>query len=276
MDTPSQYAARTLAAVRTKRPLVHSISNPVSLNTVANALLAAGGSPVMAAAPEEVEEIVGHADALVLNIGALTEHRRQAMRIAGRQAYNRGIPIALDPVGVGASAMRIRTVQEILAQTPVSVVRGNPSEILALRHKEVRPAGVDAVHSPGQARKAAEELAAEYRITVAATGASDLVTDGRRTLTVGNGHPLLTKITGTGCTATAMVGLFLAVAPDPLRSAAAALAFFGLAAESAGRRADAPGSFWIRLLDALYTLTPEQLADGCRIAGAESTVDPWT
>lgn len=268
MDTASEYAVQNLVAVRKNRPLVHSITNLVSINTVANALLAAGGAPVMAFAPEEVGEVAEHADALVLNTGTLTENRLKAMQIAGRRAASRGIPLAVDPVGAGISSFRTRALQEILTQLPVQVLRGNPSEILALRRKKTDMAGVDAVHSMEQARRAAVEVAAEFGITVAVTGPVDLVTDGRRALLVANGHPLLTRITGAGCTATAMIAMFLAVASEPLRSAASALAYFGLAAEMAAASTEAPGSFWIRLLDVLYAMTPAEFAEGCRITTA--------
>lgn len=270
MDTASEYAVQNLVAVRKKRPLVHSITNLVSINTVANALLAAGGAPVMAFAPEEVGEVAEHADALVLNTGTLTENRLKAMQIAGRRAASRGIPLAVDPVGAGISSFRTRALQEILTQLPVQVLRGNPSEILALRRKKTDMAGVDAVHSMEQARRAAVEVAAEFGITVAVTGPVDLVTDGRRALLVANGHPLLTRITGAGCTATAMIAMFLAVASETLRSAASALAYFGLAAEMAAASTEAPGSFWIRLLDVLYAMTPAEFAEGCRITTAST------
>jgi len=265
MDTPSEHAARNLAAVREQRPLVHSITNLVSISAVANALLAAGGSAVMALAPEEAGEIAGQADALVLNVGTPTAERLDAMQRAGRQAFEHGIPIAVDPVGAGASSMRTGAVKGFLAQWPIKALRGNPSEILALSSGGVQTAGVDAAHAPELAQTAAAELAAKHRTVVAVTGPSDRVTDGQRTAVIANGHPLLTKITGTGCIATAMIAMFLCVEPDPLRAAADALAFFGLAGEIAGRQAEAPGSFWMRLLDALYTMTPAQLADGCRI-----------
>lgn len=275
MNQPSEYAGRNLAAARRKKPLVHCIVNLVTLNTVANVLLAAGGSPVMAFAPEEVEEVTGRADALVLNTGTLTANRVHAMLIAGRRAVARGIPIVLDPVGVGMSAMRNRAVQGILSQTPVQVLRGNPSEVLALRGTQVPAAGVDAVHTTEEAQEAAVELAAELQMTVAVTGSADLVTDGRRTVRVENGHPLLTRVTGTGCAATALIGMFLAVEADPLQAAATALAFFGLAAEIAARGAEAgPGRFGTRLLDALYAITPEGFADGCRIEACRSTRRP--
>jgi hydroxyethylthiazole kinase len=265
MENLAEQAARNLRAVRERKPLVHNITNFVVMNYTANALLAMGASPVMAHAINEVEEMVSHAGALVLNIGTLTDEWVAAMLAAGRKATDKKIPIVLDPVGSGATRLRTESARKILSQTRVSVLRGNASEILSLQDENSRTKGVDAVHGVDEAARTAGILAAELGSTLAITGPVDLITDGRRVVRVANGHPLMASVTGTGCTATAAVGAFLAVDPDPVGAAATALAFFGLAGEVAGASATAPGSFMIKMLDALFTITPEQLQGGCKI-----------
>jgi hydroxyethylthiazole kinase len=261
----AEMAAGNLAALRERRPLIHNITNFVVMNYTANALLAMGASPVMAHAPNEVEEMVCLAGALVLNIGTLTEEWVDSMVKAGKMASARKIPIILDPVGSGATALRTRSARRIIADVRPAVIRGNASEVLSLRDASARTMGVDALHSVEDATRSAEALARELNCTLAITGPVDLVTDGTRVARIANGHPLMGRVTGTGCAATAAIGAFLAVDPDPLRAAAAALAYFGLAGEVAARSAAAPGSFMIGLLDALYTISPEQLQAGCKI-----------
>jgi hydroxyethylthiazole kinase len=265
MKNLAEQAARNLSAVRERKPLVHNITNFVVMNFTANALLAMGASPVMAHAINEVEEMVSHAGALVLNIGTLTDEWVAAMIAAGRRATEKMIPIVLDPVGSGATKLRTESARKILSQTRVSVLRGNASEILSLQDDNSRTKGVDAVHDVDEAARTAGILAAELGSTLAITGPVDLITDGRGVVRVSNGHPLMASVTGTGCTASAAVGAFLAVDPDPVSAAATALAFFGLAGELAGDSAAAPGSFMINMLDALFTITPDQLQKGCKI-----------
>jgi hydroxyethylthiazole kinase len=279
MNTFADRAAENLAAVRRKAPLVHNITNFVVMNVTANALLAIGASPVMAHAPEEVEEMVGMAGALVLNIGTLTREWVPAMIRAGRAAGALGKPVVFDPVGVGATRFRTETAQKILKDAAVRIVRGNASEIRALSQggpdngsghgsdDVIVARGVDAVHSTDEALTGARRLARRAGITMAITGPTDVVTDGRRQIGITNGHPLMCRVTGTGCIASALIAAFAAVDPDPVAAAATGLAVFGLAGEIAGETADAPGSFMIRLLDALYTVTPAQVREGARIEG---------
>jgi hydroxyethylthiazole kinase len=258
-------AARNLEALRAAQPLIHNITNLVVMNYTANALLAMGASPVMAHAAGEVEEMVALAKALVLNIGTLTEDWVDSMVRAGRAAAALGTPIVLDPVGAGATRLRTASALRIVAEVHPNVIRGNPSEILALGSASATTKGVDSTLPVERAAAFAKRLAVDLGATVAVTGAVDLVTDGTHALRVHNGHPLLGRVTGTGCTATAAIGAFLAVDADPVGAAASALAYFGLAGEIAARRAAAPGSFTIALLDALFTITPEELQSGCRI-----------
>jgi hydroxyethylthiazole kinase len=265
MSDLAPKAAASLAAIRRVRPLVHNITNFVVMNPTANALLACGASPVMAHAENEVEEMAAFAGALVLNIGTLTDAWVASMLKAGRKATELGKPIILDPVGSGATRLRTDAARTILRETKVSVVRGNASEILSLAGQDSAVKGVDSGNSVEDAARVAGQLALELGVTLAVTGPTDLVTDGRRTLFIEGGHDLMPFVTGTGCTASALVGAFHAVDPDPVNTAATALAFLGLAGERAGAAAAGPGSFQMHLLDALYSLTPEELEAGCRI-----------
>jgi hydroxyethylthiazole kinase len=267
MTALSEKAAENLVALREKKPLIHNITNYVVMNYTANALLAMGASPVMAHAQNEVEDMVAFAGALVLNIGTLSDDWISSMIKAGKKASQLNTPIILDPVGSGATPLRTKSAKSIISETNIKVIRGNASEILSLRDENSKTKGVDSIHSVEEAAEAARNLAQELRTTLAITGPVDLVTDGTRILRVSNGHPLMGYVTGTGCTATATIGAFLAVDNDPVSATATALSFFGLAGEIAAETASAPGTFAIQMLDALYTITPERLREGCRING---------
>jgi hydroxyethylthiazole kinase len=257
----------TLRDLRERKPLVHQITNYVVMNETANATLALGALPVMAHAREEVEEMVGLASALVLNIGTLSERWVEAMLLAGRAATERGIPIVLDPVGAGATAYRTETAQRILSDVGVSVLRGNQGEIATLVGVTAEVRGVESMaiglEPPALARGAARELG----VVASVTGPIDHVSDGERVLSVGNGHPLLAAVTGTGCISSALTGCFLAVKPhEPLEAAAEALAALGVAAEDAAALAGGPGTFHALLYDALAALDPDTLDGRARIS----------
>jgi len=261
----AQRAAENLKNVREKRPLVHNITNLVVMNFTANALLACGASPVMAHAPEEVEEMVSFAGALVLNIGTLTPYWITSMLKAGKRANQLNVPIILDPVGSGATTLRTQSAKSLLNELDVSVVRGNASEVLSLAGDDSRTKGVDSIHSVEEAADAAGQLAKELGTTLAITGAVDLVTDGSRVCRISNGHELMGYVTGTGCAATALIGAFLAVQANSLEAATTALAYFGLAGEKAAEQANAPGGFQLGLLDALFRIDGETLRKGAKI-----------
>jgi hydroxyethylthiazole kinase len=265
MKNLSEKAALNLDAVRKKKPLIHNITNYVVMNYTANALLAMGASPVMAHAPNEVEQMVSFAGALVLNIGTLDNDWIDSMIKAGKKATALKTPVILDPVGSGATSLRTDSAKKIINETNISVIRGNASEILSLKSSDSKTKGVDSIHSVEDASETAKTLAGELKTTLAITGPVDLITDGARTVHVSNGHPLMAYVTGTGCTASAIIGAFLAVDNDPFSAAATALAFLGMAGEVAGKKAQAPGSFMIEMLDALYLITPEKLEAGCKI-----------
>jgi hydroxyethylthiazole kinase len=209
--------------------------------------------------------MVSLAGALVLNIGTLSDDWIESMLVAGKKAAELGTPVILDPVGAGATHLRTASARKILDEIHIHVLRGNASEILSLRHQDSQTKGVDSVHTVDDAAQTAKILAEELNTTLAITGPVDLVTDGRRMVRVSNGHPLMGSVTGTGCTATAIIGAFAAVDKDPLSASATALSFFGAVGEKAGRLAEAPGTFMIQMLDALYTMTPDELESNCRI-----------
>jgi hydroxyethylthiazole kinase len=258
-------AGRALTRLRERAPLVHNITNYVSMDVSANALLAAGASPVMAHAIEEVEPFVEMAGALVVNIGTLSEAWVRAMHRAAAKAAAIGKPWVLDPVGVGATAYRTTVAGELLRHRP-TVIRGNASEILALAGEAGGTRGVDSTRGVEAAHDAARALARRVGCVVAATGAVDFVTDGRAVRVVTNGHPLMTKVTALGCSASSLVGAFVAVTPDPLEATAQALAFVGLAGELGAKGAAGPGSFRVAFMDALSTIDAAAMEKGAKIA----------
>jgi hydroxyethylthiazole kinase len=250
----------TLRELRERKPLVHQITNYVVMNETANATLAVGALPVMAHAPQEVEEMVGLASALVLNIGTLSEHWVEAMLLAGRAATDRGIPVVLDPVGAGATSYRTDTARRILDQVRVTVLRGNAGEVATLVGTDAEVRGVESMSIGLEPAALARQAARRLGVVVSVTGPIDNVSDGERSLAVANGHPLLAAVTGTGCISTALTGCFLAAKPkEPLEAATEALAAFGVAAEDAAAEARGPGSFHAGLYDALAALDPDTL-----------------
>jgi hydroxyethylthiazole kinase len=260
-----KVAGDILARIRANKPVVHSITNYVVMNSTANVLLAMGASPIMAHAPEEMEDIVAIASSMVINIGTLSRSWVQSMSLGSRIAKASGKPFVLDPVGAGATTLRTRTALDIINLALPTVIRGNASEILALSASGGTTRGVDSTHTTDEAADAARGMALSLETVIAVTGQTDLVTDGRKGLVISGGHELMKCVTGTGCAASVIVAAFLAEEPDPLVATAAALAFFALAAEKAASQATAPGSFWVRVLDALYTITPQELSAKSRI-----------
>lgn len=257
---------RCLQAIRRETPLIQNITNSVSMDMVANGLLALGASPAMVHAEEEIPDFTPRADALVVNIGTLTPSRVASMTKAAGLMQELQKPWVLDPVGVGGTALRNAAAEELLRIGP-NVVRANASEVRALAGAAGGHAkGVDSVHTSEQAIDAAESLARRTGAVIAVTGGIDYVTDGERSLRVANGHPMMTRVSALGCTASAVVAAFLTVERDPLAAAAAALAVYGLAAEYAAALADGPGSLRWRLLDELDRLNDVRLKDGIRIS----------
>jgi hydroxyethylthiazole kinase len=246
--------------IKSDRPLVHSITNPVVANFTANGLLALGASPVMANFKEEVCEITSKANALVLNLGMLNAEQLEAMLVAGKTANEFGIPIVLDPVGVAASSFRKEAATMILTSLNISVIRGNVAEIAALNNVKIEAKGVDALNHEGFSNIAIQ-TAKNFNCVIAATGKEDIVTNGFNHFTIKNGHPLLTKVTGTGCLLSSVIGAFLGVYHDSLTSSVAALTTYGIAAELAANTSEnhGPGRFQVELLNELYRINKEQI-----------------
>jgi len=246
-------------AVREQQPLVHNITNLVVMNYTANALLALGASPVMAHAREEVRDMAAIAQALVLNIGTLSPDWVDAMGMALATARSRGTPVVLDPVGAGATPYRNQAIAALLAIGSPSVLRGNGSEVLSVAGVDAATRGVDSAAASDDAVATARDLAARLGAVVCISGATDhvLAPDGRH-LQLRNGHPWMTRVTGVGCTASALIGAFCAVQPDAFAATAAAMAYLGVAGEVAAQRVQAAGGgvgqLQIALLDQLQLL----------------------
>ncbi len=266
-DADGETAMRSLRQVAVAQPLIHHLTSAVAANDVANVTLAFGARPVMAEAPEEVAEIAAVARALVLNLGMLSPTKIEAMRIAGREAAARNIPIVLDPVGAGATRLRTATALRLLAELPIAVVRGNRGELGALVGMGAA-SGVDAV-GPEEPEPIARAVATRFGVVAAVTGVIDVIVGQNVTYGVCNGHALLTRITGAGCMASAGIGIFLTTGTDRAMQTALALAVYGLAAERAamsvgGEAIPGPGAFRGRLLDAVASLATAGM-NGLRI-----------
>jgi hydroxyethylthiazole kinase len=256
-----------LDRVRLRQPVVHAISNTITASDVANALRAIGARPIMAFAVEEVGEIVSRADALMLNLGTPTPERVMAMVLAGRQANTLGKPVIFDPVGVTASRFRLDSARHILSELSLTVIKGNRAEIGSLAGMDGELRGLDAVAGPADLNAAAEALSRQTGAVVAVSGEQDLVVGGDRAVVVENGHPLMGRVTGTGCMLAAAIAAFAAVEPDGMIATVAAVAYFGLAGERAGNQAKGPGTFKTALFDSLDILTAEQMRLGAIIKG---------
>ena len=260
--------AAILEAIRRRAPLVHNITNYVVMNNTANALLALGASPAMVHADEEVEEFVALSQALVVNIGTLSRPWISAMEKAASVASARRIPWVLDPVGAGATALRTETATA-LAHLHPACIRGNASEILVLAGATAeKTKGVDSTRSSADALAPARQLALATGAVVAVTGPVDYVTDGTQTIALANGHPLMARVTGLGCTATALIGAALAVEPDQMAATAAGLTFLAIAGEIAAEKSPGPGSLQLHLVDALHQLDAATITQRLKIVQA--------
>ena len=252
-------------AVREKSPLVHNITNYVAMNFSANALLAAGASPVMAHASDEVEEMALIAGALVINIGTLDSEWVASMLLAGKTKHEAGGIVVLDPVGVGATIYRTKTAWKIIDECHPNIIRGNASEIMALLNADIKSKGVDSSCSSHDAVDSAVMLAERTGAIVVISGETDYITDGKRVETISNGSPMMPYVTAMGCTASSMVGAFAAVNPSNLLDASLhAMALMGVAGEIAARNSTGPGSLLTNFVDTLYNITEEQLAETVR------------
>lgn len=254
-----------LQNLRAKAPLVHNITNFVVMNFTANALLAIGASPVMAHAVEEVEDMVSIAGALVVNIGTLSPLWVEGMQRAMAKAAQTGKPIVLDPVGAGATPYRNNVLTALLETAPPAIIRGNGSEILALAGASIQTKGVDSTADSTDSIGAARALSERFGSVVSVSGAVDVIVHGNRTAWISNGVPLMTKVTGMGCSASALAGAFAAVVTDPFEAAVSAAVTMGVCGELAYRAAKLPGSFQIAFLDTLSDISPAHLAELSKI-----------
>ena len=246
-------------AVRHKQPLIHCITNPISINQCANGILAIGARPMMAEHPKEVREITETADALMLNLGNITDARMESMKTSMLTAKEKNIPVILDAVGIACSKLRRDYMAELLEIGTPTVIKGNYSEVYALYHNAYRSSGVDAdaAINAEAITHAAAELARKYHTTIIASGKIDIVTDGTRIIQVKNGTSQLSCVTGTGCLLGALCGAYLSVCVD-MNAAIAACVVLSIC----GQIAETPkgsGSFMVNLMDALSTLTDVQL-----------------
>lgn len=251
-------------AIRQRAPLVHNVTNLVVMDVTANALLAVGASPVMAHARQEVGAMAALAGAVVLNMGTLDDGWVASILAALEAAREHGKPVVFDPVGAGATAYRTETARSVLTAGGVSVVRGNASEMAALAGAAGRTKGVDSLDDSVHVAESAMGLLEHCRVVVI-SGEKDVVVSRNARCVLGNGCALMTRITGMGCTATAIVGAFLAVQGDPFLAAAHAMAVMGIAGEIARERSEGPGSLRVHFLDALHGLDERALAARLRV-----------
>lgn len=248
--------------IREKSPLIHNITNYVVMNNTANALLALGASPVMAHSIDEVEDIVKISSGLVINIGTLSEKWIESMERAMIAANEKNIPVVLDPVGSGATKYRTETSLRLMRIGKPGIIRGNASEIASIKqHMFSITKGVDSSIKSTSAVDEAKGIALDYNCIVVISGDIDIITDGYDVEFVKNGHPMMPKVTGLGCTATALVAAFAAVNGDYLSASLNAMAVMGIAGEITAEISNGPGSFQMNFLDVLYNLSQEQIQE---------------
>lgn len=255
-----QSIANNLIGLKEKKPLIHHITNYVTVNDCANMTLAIGASPVMAEDIDEVEEMVSFASALVINMGTLNSRTIPSMLAAGKKARQKGIPIIFDPVGVGATQLRTVTAEKIIHEVCPSVIRGNMSEIKIIAGLGETIKGVDSVASIEDGEQVAQELSRKLNAVIAITGQQDIIAQNDQILRIDNGHSLLSQVTGTGCMATSLIACFCSVTEDWFTGAAAGIMTMGLAGEFAQQSlqpADGIGTFRTRLFDAVSMMTRE-------------------
>jgi hydroxyethylthiazole kinase len=243
-----------LQKVKEQKPVVHHLTNWVTIYDCANVVKVLGASPVMAHAPEEVAEMAQIASSLVLNIGTLTVDFIEAMKIAAKSANKKNIPVILDVCGAGATKLRDQKCFELLDSVKIAIIKGNASEIARIAGQTVKTKGVDAGIVSANLSELAAGLAKSRHCTVVITGQQDIITDGNKCYRINNGHPMMANIVGTGCMAASVIGAFAAVDADYVETSTAALVCFEIAAELAVKKSHGPGTFKEQLFDALYNL----------------------
>ena len=254
-----------LEKVRTQKPLVHHLTNWVTIYDCANIVKVLGASPVMAHAKEESGDMAKLGSSLVLNIGTLTPDLIESMKVAAKSANKKGIPVILDVCGAGATPFRDEKSFELLDGVRVDVIKGNASEIARIAGENVQTKGVDSVDVEKDLIDIARQLAKKRNATVVITGKEDIVADKDRHYIVKNGHELMAHVVGTGCMASSVIGTFCAVEKDLAKASAAALACFGIAGELAAKESKGPGSFKESLFDNIYRLDKDTIEKMQRI-----------
>lgn len=263
-----QEIAQSLAQIKAKKPLVHHLTNYVTVNDCANITLAIGASPVMANDISEVEEMAAHASAMVLNIGALNPGMAASMLAAGKKAGSLNIPVVFDPVGVGATSFRMEIARQIISEVKPIVIKGNVSEIKALNGLQQGSKGVDSIADEGDAEIIGVSLAKKLGCVVAITGKTDIVTDGKKVYCINNGHQMLAGVTGTGCMATSLIASCCGAGQSSLAAAAFGVTIMGIAGEIAHQQLklhEGLGTFRMRIFDAVSTMSPDTIMSNARI-----------
>jgi len=256
---------KNITQLREQSPLVHSITNYVVMNNTANVLLAAGASPIMAHAHPEMEDMMKICQALVVNIGTLDEYWVNSMKKAATQANQLQKPWVLDPVGAGATPYRDEVLADLLILKP-TIIRGNASEIMALaKHNTTPTKGVDSSAESNEAVAAAKFLAEEYQTIVCISGEIDIILNDQKEIHLSNGNALMAKITGMGCSATALVAAFSAIIKDKAEAVTSAMALLGVVGELAANESKGPGSLQLNILDKLYNLTEAEFSTTLKI-----------
>ena len=263
------HIADGLARIRNSQPVVHSITNYVAMSFNANALLAIGASPIMAHAVEEIAAVIKLARALVINIGTLDTSWLKSMYSAMEAAKQKAIPIIIDPVGAGATPFRTQTALELCETIAPQVIRGNAAEIMALAGQSLSISkGVDSIYQSETALSAGKQLAKHYDCVIVISGKQDFIISTNSTYIVENGVALMQKVTGMGCTGTALIAAFCAVQTDYALAATSAMAVMGIAGELACPSAKGPGSLQVQFLDTLYHLQTEDIVQHLKLTRA--------
>jgi len=254
MDRVNIDAYALLEKIRETKPVVHHLTNWVSIYDCANIVKVLGASPVMAHAKEEVAEMAKIASALVLNIGTLTVDFVEAMKIAAKSANEKGIPVVLDACGVGATRLRDEKCLELLDETRIDIIKGNASEIARVSGENVRTKGVDAAQVNKDLLQIARHLSQKRKCTVVITGKEDIVASENKIYLVKNGDPMLMHVVGTGCMVASVIGAFAAVECDYAYAAVSGLVCFEIAAECAAKKCQGPAAFKEKMFDCIFRL----------------------
>lgn len=255
-----------LELIKRRNPLVHHITNYVSVNDCANITLTIGASPIMSDEIDDIKDLIKISNALVLNIGTLNNRTIESMVYFGKEANKINIPIVLDPVGAGATKLRTETALKILEEVKINVLRGNMSEIKSLLGVSFNTKGVDSTEKMDGAEYIASSAANRFNCVVGISGEVDVISDGKEIYKVSNGHNNLTKITGTGCMVTSLIGSFLGAGCESLTSCVASYIVMGICGEEAYKKVgNNIGTFKVKLFDELFNLDEVKIKEGGKV-----------